>query len=139
MASFSPALESESAINAILTEYSEKPLLSFNAVLRIDGYLLLHPSPQQIIKTIVSQRCTEDLIALFCLVTLGYHLIKGNLPKISMDYWAKKTGIIFSEIMGRESPSFKKFGNSMDEYKKNMVSIQQTVTNLLKNILIMKN
>lgn len=133
------SLEIDADIKAILSEYSGKTLLSFNAVLRIDGYLLLHPSPKLIIKTIVSQRCTEDLIALFCLVPLGNKLIIRNLPKISENYWAKKTGVIFSEIMSRESPSFKKFGNSLDDYKKNLVSIQQSATNLLKEYLNLNN
>lgn len=121
----------DTKIFSILSEHSEKKLLSMGAGLTIHSLLLIHPSPQFIIKTIVSQRCTEDLITLFALLPPALKIIQKQFPKSKPTDWLDKIDLIYNKLFCHESLPFNNFMNSLSDYQKNLESYKQSSTKLV--------
>jgi hypothetical protein len=126
------ASDIDAKILSILSDFSGKKLLSLNAGTLIESLLFMHPAPQQIIRTIVSQRCTEDLILLFCVMGPAMHIVQGQYPNININSFGKKIQLIHHQIMCEESPSFKYCVDSLPEYQKNLESIKHIFFDFLK-------
>lgn len=121
----------DAKILAILSENSGKKLFSITTGMTIQSLLYIHPAPQSIIRAIVSQRCIEDLILLFCMKGAALAMVHNEFPKIDMNYWVKKSMLV-DITMWKESPEYKVYSNMLQEYnkdfKKNYESTRRLVS-----------
>jgi hypothetical protein len=124
----------DAKILSILSEYSGKKLLSATAGLTMQSLLIIHPAPQSIIRAIVSQRCMEDLILLFCLKGAALATVHAEFPKIDMNEWVKKSTLI-DFTMWQETPTFKEFVNYMQENKENVKRNNESTIRLVNDFV----
>jgi len=117
----------EMIIKSKLTEHSNNRLLSIDTGITLDSLLLIHPSPQKLIKMIIDQRCTEDLILLFLVMGIAGNIVLREKPMINRNDLLEKTDAIINQMIRRESPDFDNFVKSLPNFQKNLTKTKMLV------------
>ena len=109
----------ERIIRSKLTEHSNNKLLNIKTGVTIYSFLLLHPSPQVLIKKIVDERCVEDLILLFLVMGVATNAVLRERPMINKNDLLERADAI-NQMIRQESLIFDNFAKSLSDFQKNL-------------------
>ncbi|GEM_PF-5752627 len=122
--------EIERIIKAKLTEHSNYKLLNIDSGITIYSLLLLHSSPQMLIKFIVDERCVEDLILLFLVMGISINIVLRERPMIKKKDLLERADAI-NQMVRKESLNFDNFAKLLPNFHKNIGKTKLLVDNFV--------
>ena len=101
--------ELDKAIQALLRQHADRKLLDLRTGAQIYGFLLLHPSPRDAIKSIARQRPAEDLMMIQSTIGIAGRWIRAEFPDTDEQVLVNKA-VALEDLMKSESPAYRNYG-----------------------------